>query len=165
MSNKIKARKAKAPSADAERTAAATEKSSKRAFFGAIAAAVIAGVFGVAVALINSKPPVPAPNPGVEVTVLNTWEESVRQLVGVYFYPSPDNNQNRVNGVGEGARVRVVCQERHGREATDTPYNGRQTKSTVWDKLSNGMFISDIYTDLPKVEGDTPPSGLPKCQR
>jgi hypothetical protein len=191
MGSKNKTRSADEPSADARRAAAAAEEAAKRTRTGVIVAAAITVGGGVVVALINmlggqkTSPPPPSSSvttpvttsvttsaatptttwdgTGVETVVTNTWEESVGRLVGVYFYPSLHNNLNKERGVDEGTKVRVICQERHGRRVTDTPYNGRQTESTVWDKLSNGMFISDIYTQLPKVDGDTPPDGLPKC--
>jgi hypothetical protein len=46
---------------------------------------------------------------------------------------------------------------------TDQPYRGRQASSTVWDRLTVGDWISDIYTTLPKQPGDMPPLGLPTC--
>jgi hypothetical protein len=102
---------------------------------------------------------------GVPAVVQNTWEESEQRDVGVYFYPDPYTNQHKRRGVDEGTRVIVTCQVRDGRLATDTPHQHRQTSSQVWDLLSGGYFISDIYTNLPKTNGEAPPPGVPLCIR
>ena len=60
--------------------------------------------------------------------------------------------------------VRVVCQNRHGALVVDRkPPPAQQAPSTVWDRLDDGSWISDVYTTMPKVPGDTPPLGLPVC--
>jgi hypothetical protein len=64
----------------------------------------------------------------------------------------------------EGRAVRVVCQNRHGALVVDEkPPPARQAPSTVWDRLDDGSWISDVYTTLPKQPGETPPLGLPTC--
>ncbi|MET7968748.1 hypothetical protein [Micromonospora sp. NPDC005305] len=102
---------------------------------------------------------------GVDVKIVNTWEASQQRLIGVNFYPSPHSNArtDADGSAAEGAIARVVCQERHGRLVKDTPYGTRPTRSTVWNKTNTGRYFSDIYSDLPKVDGDTPPRGLPNC--
>lgn len=83
----------------------------------------------------------------------------------MFFYPSAHSNarSDTDGSAREGAVVYVVCQERHGRLATDTEYEGRPTQSTVWNKMDNGRYFSDIYSDLEKVDGDMPPMNLPNC--
>ena len=173
------------PSADATHAAKSQYGAALLGVVGTIVAALIAAGVTVYVSNREDDPvraartqlPQPGPTTGwrsgpaqqsdspppVETVVTNTWEESEQKLVGVAFYPSPHHNGDRVRGVDEGTRVWVVCQERHGRLATDTKYHNRQTSSTVWDKLTNGYYISDIYTTLPKVSGDDPPLGIPRC--
>jgi hypothetical protein len=107
----------------------------------------------------------PEPRLGVQATIVNTHDDQTGASPGVFTYPSADSNAGRLNGPAEGEVVRVVCQIRDGRLVTDTPYNGRQTSSRVWDRLESSRFISDIYTTLPKTPGPNPPSGLPLCQR
>ncbi|HEU0132178.1 MAG TPA: hypothetical protein VFQ85_14410 [Mycobacteriales bacterium] len=100
---------------------------------------------------------------GVQAHVRDTWDDARQALIGVSRYPSAFTNVGRMDGPHEGDLIEVVCQERHGRLVTDTPYHDRQTSSSVWDRLADGTFVSDIYTDLPKTSGDTPPRGLPRC--
>jgi hypothetical protein len=69
---------------------------------------------------------------GVDAAVGNSWDEVREEYVGVRYH--------------------LVCQERHG---------PRETESTVGNKLDNGMFIPDMYVDPTKVQGETPPAGLP----
>jgi hypothetical protein len=60
--------------------------------------------------------------------------------------------------------VKVVCQERDGQPHSDQdPAPGQPANWPVWDKLTNGRWLPDLWTDLPKVPGDTPPNNLPSC--
>lgn len=62
----------------------------------------------------------------------------------------------------DGDEVEVVCQKRGG--AVEAP-NGLRSK--VWDKLSNGAFVSDVAVDTPSVGSqipacEPPPPGSPR---
>jgi LasA protease len=57
----------------------------------------------------------------------------------------------------EGAEVDIVCQT-HGELVT--PNHG--TASTVWDKLANGAYVTDVYVDTPGVGGAFSPP-IPQC--
>ncbi|MGH3759359.1 serine/threonine-protein kinase [Actinophytocola sp.] len=92
--------------------------------------------------------------------VTNTWSKSKNAYLGTYSYRSPFGPERAGNGYGEGESVLIECQERDGREVSD-PSSGRS--STVWDRTTEGVYVSDLYTDLPKVSGDTPPNGIPAC--
>lgn len=112
----------------------------------------------------TSAPDSPAavPGDGVSAVIQNTWDSGSQSLVGVYKYPRADSNEGRVNGPGEGAAIQVVCQVLDGRLVTDTPYKDRPTSSTVWNRLADGYYVSDIYTSLPKQPGQLAP-GVPAC--
>lgn len=99
---------------------------------------------------------------GVLAVIQNTWDSERQSLVGVSQFPSPNSSDGKVDGPGESQTVVVVCQVLDGRRVTDTEYRDRPTSSTRWDQLANGLFISDIYTNLPKPEGQPAP-GLPEC--
>ena len=84
---------------------------------------------------------------------------------GVYTYAGP-STENRYPDGGhlDNNLVRVVCQERNGQPVKDSgPAPGQPEVWKVWNKLSNGRWIPDLWTDLPKDEGPTPPKGLPIC--
>lgn len=63
----------------------------------------------------------------------------------------------------EGDTIAVVCQERDGQPIHDPRSDPNRYKKPwpVWDKLSNGLWVPDLYTDLPKTPGDTTPDGIP----
>lgn len=92
--------------------------------------------------------------------MVNTWNG--HQFIGVPV-PRPDTNLGRINGPGEGDVVQIVCQVRDGRLVTDQLINDKQESSKVWDRVTDGYYISDLYTDLPKVTGSKPPPGVPTC--
>src|SRR5205823_3031240 len=52
----------------------------------------------------------------------------------------------------EGQNIQVVCQVRSG-----SAVGG----STIWDRLSDGTYVSDFYTDTPVYNGFTP--GIGQC--
>lgn len=80
---------------------------------------------------------------------------------GVYAYSGPDG-RCRSGFLGEQSQISVVCQVLHGKDITDT-YRNAVRRWAVWDKLSSGAYVPDLYTDLPK--GNTPKlvDGLSAC--
>ena len=60
-----------------------------------------------------------------------------------------------VGAVLEGSVVEVVCQARG-----DTVSNGR-ARSNVWNRLSDGTWVSDFYVDTPRVGEFSDP--IPQC--
>jgi len=74
----------------------------------------------------------------------------------------PDGTPSNLD---EGRVIAVVCQERNGQPIHDPlgDPNRYIEPWPVWDKLSSGLWVSDLYTDLPKIPGDTPPDGIARC--
>jgi hypothetical protein len=124
-------------------------------------AAVMVGVV-VAIQSRASRPP-SQPTPSVRVwyaKVKDTWSSSQSKDVGIPRYRSPIRNERLLPGLFTGSSVSIVCQYPNGREITDNTYHWT---SQVWDKLADGSWIPDRYTDLSGEGGDHPPSGLPVC--
>jgi eukaryotic-like serine/threonine-protein kinase len=86
--------------------------------------------------------------------VTNTFSKSKNVYLGTYSYRDPFHPDHAGKGYGEGDRVQIECQERHGRKVSD-PSSG--TSSSVWYRTTDGVYISDLYANL------TPPHGVPAC--
>jgi hypothetical protein len=83
---------------------------------------------------------------------------------GVYTYPQPRRGAHYPDGYLDGTLVGVVCQKRDGENVQDRdPVPGQPSNWAVWDRLTTGRWIPDMWTDLPKVPGSAPPHGLPHC--
>lgn len=94
--------------------------------------------------------------------IVNTYSAAQGKNIGVIPRTDPFSNRPAGSGYDEGVPVEIVCQERHGSMIKDPTFGDR---SRVWDKLKDGTWVPDFYTDLPKVKVDTPPLGLPVCPR
>jgi hypothetical protein len=95
-------------------------------------------------------------------TIVGTWSDKYQAHLGVFRFRSPDISGDTDKATYyENTEVAIVCQDRHRRLVTD-PTSGRS--STIWNKLSDGYWIPDLYTDLPKVDGEAPPLGIPLCR-
>jgi hypothetical protein len=153
-----------------------------------ILVAVVGGVFAVVAALVpyaDSGAPrptatAPTPAPGTTTTpppsgpagvvrpTLRTGPYLEVRIVnsgtGVATYRGPSTVSRYDDGFLDGDVVRVVCQDRDGEPHTDPdPVPGRPGRWPVWDRLLDGRWLPDLWTDLPKKPGDTPPYGLPNC--
>lgn len=86
---------------------------------------------------------------------------------GLYTHTQPrtDSSRGSPEHLPEGAVIYVECQERNGDSLSDPEGDpSRYSKPwPVWNRLTNGSWISDLYTDLPKKPGEAPPTGIPKC--
>jgi transcriptional regulator with XRE-family HTH domain len=96
-----------------------------------------------------------------QARIVGTWSDQYQQNLGVFRYRSPDVSGDTDKATyHEQTPVAIVCQARHRRLVAD-PSTGKS--SAVWDNLSDGYWIPDLYTDLPKVDGGAPPLGIPLC--
>ena len=83
---------------------------------------------------------------------------------GIYTYPQPRRGAHFPDGYLDGTMVGIVCQERNGENVQDRdPAPGQPPSWPVWNRLTTGRWIPDMWTDLPKVPGATPPFGMPRC--
>lgn len=113
--------------------------------------------------------PAPQPRPlgpgrGVLATIAHSCGGDAPP--GVWRHSGPAGDMPRVGEVGidEGRAIRVLCQDRQGGLVVDRkPPPEQQAPSTVWDRLDDGTWISDVYTTMPRVVGEAPPLGLPVC--
>ncbi len=125
-----------------------------------VAVGLLAVAGAVTVAVWPARPKAPKAPKVWYTTITNTWSETEKKYRGTLGYTNPRTSTRTGKGYPEGATVAIVCQTRNGRPVTD-PTTG--TSSSVWDKLDDGGWISDLYTTLPKSDGDTPPLGIPVC--
>lgn len=129
-----------------------------------IAAGVVLGTIGTlgvqhltsTAGASESCTPAPDLRPGaVAAHTTNTQGE------GVYAYLAA-NGGCRTGFLTDGTSISVVCQVLGGKDITDT-YRNAVRDWAVWDKLSSGAFVPDLYTDLPKGRSAQLVDGLPAC--
>ena len=102
------------------------------------------------------KPPPPPPPPTVYVH--HVYGTCADGACGVNERSGPGYSSYAIVGnIGEGGEVDIVCQT-SGQLVT--PNHG--TASTVWDKLANGAYVTDVYVDTPGVGGNFSPP-IPHC--
>jgi transcriptional regulator with XRE-family HTH domain len=125
---------------------------------------ILLGVVAVAAAAatVVVLDPWPEEEPRVwQATIVGTWSAQYQQNLGVFRFRTPDIPGDTDKATyHEGTTVSIVCQARHRRQVSD-PTSGKA--SPVWNRLSDGYWIPDLYTDLPKVSDETPPLGIPLC--
>jgi hypothetical protein len=68
----------------------------------------------------------------------------------------PTTTSKRLGQKRDGDAVTIVCQAR-GTELR----NPNGVTSTVWDKLTNGAYVTDLYVDTPAVGGEIPACATP----
>ena len=71
---------------------------------------------------------------------------------GLYEHVAPTATSRRVGLLRNGTQVVIVCQTQ-----TSSAVRG----STIWDKLSNGTYVSDYFVDTPGVGSFT--LSIPRC--
>jgi DNA-binding SARP family transcriptional activator len=143
------------------------------------AAVALAGISTLGVLRIRGEPAAQPPSPclhagpppqprqlgpgqGVLATVAHSCDANSEGVVP-RAGPSRDSPPVLPN-LNEGTPIRILCQNRHGGLVIDNALRpGPHPSSTVWDRLDNGTWISDLYTSLPKPASGTPPLGLRDC--
>lgn len=85
---------------------------------------------------------------------------------GIHSWSFPFTGQGSVRRrlYTEGQVVEIVCQIRDGQGVND-PGDGRPVYTVaVWDKLADGTWIPDLYTNLPnKRQSENQLSKVPIC--
>jgi hypothetical protein len=140
---------------------------------GLVAVLLAAGVLIGAVATVLSMQLTASDSPSSNAAQtppppvrLATVQHTEGKGLKTYFGPGNTYPEGRnPPSYPEGDVIAVVCQERNGQEIYDPEGDPSRYQKPwpVWNKLSNGLWVSDLYTDLPKVPGDTPPDGIPRC--
>jgi hypothetical protein len=74
---------------------------------------------------------------------------------GLNVRSAPSLDSNVVGAVLEGSTLQIECQARG-----DTVSNGH-ARSNVWNRLSDGTWVSDFYVDTPRVGEFS--NGIPRC--
>lgn len=105
----------------------------------AVAVAAVAG-FALGRATAPTTPGAIAPTPAVVANTTN---------LGVMTYTGPNRSERAPGTLPEGTRILVVCQVGDGEPLTDR-VNGQVLTWPVWDKLDDGRWVPDIYTNLGK---------------
>ena len=120
-----------------------------RALVG-IAAAVLLFAAGVLAGRWSAFPATPATLPSTtDATVANTAG------LGVSTYAGPNRKSGKVAALSEGATIRVVCQDGAGERLTDV-VDGEQLTWPVWNRLDDGTWVPDLYTNLSKAYAPGP---------
>ncbi|MFE6309326.1 helix-turn-helix domain-containing protein [Nocardiopsis sp. NPDC057823] len=100
---------------------------------------------------------------GVTATVVHTEGLGVITRCG----PGAEYDRSQVQNLTDGVDVTIVCQVRDGQVLADLPVPEAQERYDgywpVWNKLSTGVWVSDLYVDTPKEATSTPPEGIPLC--
>jgi surface antigen len=105
-----------------------------------------------------SPSPSPPPAPPPAIYVHHVYGTCADGACGVNERSGPGYSEYAIVGnIGEGGDVDIVCQT-HGELVT--PNHG--TASTVWDRLTNGAYVTDVYVDTPGVGGNFSPP-IPQC--
>jgi len=143
--------------------------STGRNVLGTIAA--VATIIGTIIAIMaftrpgSGAEPVPQPSFSAASAAATVFTRIVNAGAdGVYTYPQPQRGSHYPDGYLDGTVVGVVCQERQGQAVEDhDPAPGQPASWPVWDRLTTGRWIPDMWTSLPKTPGATPPNGLAVC--
>lgn len=101
--------------------------------------------------------PTPAPAPPPQYWAYHVYGTCADGACGLKERAGPGfTNYAQVGSVSDGNEIDIVCQTM-GQTVTGTS----GASSGVWDKLTNGSFVSDYYVDTPNVGSFSPP--IPQC--
>lgn len=103
-------------------------------------------------AVVAAKPAAVAPKAApVVVRTPAPAPRAFRLTATVILRNGPSASNRNVGSLRSGTTVTVVCQTR----------GSNVGGSTMWDRLSNGTWVSDYYVNTPAFNNFTP--GLPRC--
>jgi hypothetical protein len=101
-------------------------------------------------------PPSPAPSPGAKFFVYHIVGSCSGSVCGVNERTGPGYAYPILGTKPEGAEVDIVCQTRG-----DRVYGTIGGSSSVWDRLTNSYYVSDLFVSTPQVDQFSPP--IPNC--
>lgn len=109
----------------------------------------------------SSSAPAPAPAPPAPTPAVTTYAHRVQGTCaegscGLRILTAPGGSSAGVIGtVFDGQSVDIVCQ------VMGESVQGQHATSAVWDRLSNGGYVSDYFLDTANVGAFSPP--IPEC--
>jgi hypothetical protein len=98
----------------------------------------------------------------------STWQVFNYQLAGdinipVRFRTGPGSNTGVASrGHGAGTAVPIVCQTRGTTDRLD-PGDPNSLTGNVWDRMADGTWVNDIFTNTPNARSSAPSPGIPAC--
>jgi hypothetical protein len=103
-----------------------------------------------------STPPPPTPPPAPTSYAHHVVGTCAEGSCGLKKRAGPGySSYAQVGIVYDGQQIDIVCQ------TVGQAVAGRNATSTIWDKLTDGSYVSDYYTDTPVVGGFSAP--IPRC--
>lgn len=127
-------------------------------FWGLVISAVITATVPLIPSERGASPQRQPSNPTVETIIVHTDGK------GAWLYREPSTKSAPLFHLLDGDSVDVVCQQRQGELVyAPNPVHGQPARWPVWNRLSNGLWVPDLWTSLPKVPGEAPPGDLPRC--
>ena len=108
----------------------------------------------------NPPPPPPTPpSPSPSFYVYSVYGTCTDGHCGLTIRSGPGySSYASLGALSEGAEVDVVCQTA-GEDVGPSPATG--ASSTIWDKITSGGWVSDLYLTTPNVGTWSPP--IPQC--
>jgi hypothetical protein len=105
-----------------------------------------------------SPPPAP-PSPSPSFYVYRVYGTCADGHCGLTVRSGPGySSYASLGAMNEGAEVDVVCQTA-GEDVGPSPATG--ASSTIWDEITSGGWVSDLYLTTPNVGTWSPP--IPRC--
>ena len=103
--------------------------------------------------------PIPVPTPPPTFPVYHVENTCLDGACGLHVREGPGySNYASLGVVPDGAELQVVCQA-EGETVGPSPSSG--VSSSIWDKLTSGGWVSDLYVDTPGFGTWTP--SIPRC--
>jgi len=107
----------------------------------------------------SEPPPAEVPSTGPTYYVYHVYGTCADGACGLHERAGPGySSYPMVGSIPEGAEVDVVCQD-SGETVGPSPATGNS--SAIWDRLTSGVWVSDLYITTPDVGTWSPP--IPHC--
>jgi len=105
---------------------------------------------------------------GSATSSASTWQVFNYQLAGdinipVRFRTGPGSNTGVASsGHRAGTAVPIVCQTRGTTDRLE-PDNPNSQTGNMWDRMADGTWVNDIFTNTPNARNNAPSPGIPAC--
>jgi transcriptional regulator with XRE-family HTH domain len=114
-------------------------------FVGALVSASVLGALGFAIGRATAPDP---PRPQIVIAAMARVTNT--SGLGVDLYRGPTRSAGSIGALAEGIGLAVVCQKGDGEIISDR-VGGKVLSWPVWDRLANGIWVPDIYTNTNKA--------------